>query len=293
MANIKEIVERMHSVESMQQITKTMKLVAASKFNRAQQNLLDIRPYEQQLVEILNRTLNSSDAVLELEVVKKFTLRTQKNNLLIIAISADKGFCGAFNNNVNKKVMATYKQNINIYKHVDILPLGRKIYTFCKRSEMNIIDDFVDVMHTIDIDQIESMTDWIVSAFISEQYDNVIVVYNKFVNAASQVITAQQYLPIILNTTNDNTSVNEDYIFEPSQGKILETLIPFTLRTQMLHYVFESNASEQGSRMTNMSKATDNADALIKVLRIQYNQSRQAIITNEIIEISAGAKCVR
>jgi F-type H+-transporting ATPase subunit gamma len=288
MPNIKDIVVRMNSVNSMRQITKTMQLIAASKFGKAQQNLLKIKNYEKYLNEIGNKILTDIND----EIIKKYRFRDAKDNLLLIVFSADKGFCGSFNSSVIKKTVEVFNKNTENYKNIDILPVGKKALAYFKKNNFKIINDFSDIFAKLQVEKIHEFAEWLRLGFLENRYDKVLIVFNSFKNAASQEVTVKQFLPMVIEEQEAKV-FPEEYIFEPSRLEILESFIPFVLKTELTHLLFESNASEQGARMTNMMKSTDNADALIKSLRILYNQSRQAMITNEIIEISAGANAIK
>lgn len=288
MPNIKDIVVRMNSVNSMRQITKTMQLIAASKFGKAQQNLLKIKNYEKYLNEIGNKILTDIND----EIIKKYRFRDAKDNLLLIVFSADKGFCGSFNSSVIKKTVEVFNNNTENYKNIDILPVGKKALAYFKKNNFKIINDFSDIFAKLQVEKIHEFAEWLRLGFLENRYDKVLIVFNSFKNAASQEVTVKQFLPMVIEEQEEKV-FPEEYIFEPSRLEVLESFIPFVLKTELTHLLFESNASEQGARMTNMMKSTDNADALIKSLRILYNQSRQAMITNEIIEISAGANAIK
>lgn len=288
MPNIKDIVVRMNSVNSMRQITKTMQLIAASKFGKAQQNLLKIKNYEKYLNEIGNKILTDIND----EIIKKYRFRDAKENLLLIVFSADKGFCGSFNSSVIKKTVEVFNKNTENYKNIDILPVGKKALAYFKKNNFKIINDFSDIFAKLQVEKIHEFAEWLRLGFLENRYDKVLIVFNSFKNAASQEVNVKQFLPMVIEEQEEKV-FPEEYIFEPSRSEILESFIPFVLKTELTHLLFESNASEQGARMTNMMKSTDNADALIKSLRILYNQSRQAMITNEIIEISAGANAIK
>ena len=288
MPNIKDIVVRMNSVNSMRQITKTMQLIAASKFGKAQQNLLKIKNYEKYLNEIGNKILTDIND----EIIKKYRFRDAKDNLLLIVFSADKGFCGSFNSSVIKKTVEVFNKNTENYKNIDILPVGKKALAYFKKNNFKIINDFSDIFAKLQVEKIHEFAEWLRLGFLENRYDKVLIVFNSFKNAASQEVTVKQFVPMVIEEQEEKV-FPEEYIFEPSRSEILESFIPFVLKTELTHLLFESNASEQGARMTNMMKSTDNADALIKSLRILYNQSRQAMITNEIIEISAGANAIK
>ncbi|MDR2402297.1 MAG: ATP synthase F1 subunit gamma [Cytophagales bacterium] len=288
MPNIKEIVERMNSVSSMRQITKTMQLIAASKFNRAQQNLIRIKNYEKYLNDIRDKVLTD----IENEAIKNYRCREKKDNLLLVVFSADKGFCGSFNSSVIKKTGELFNSSGGDFKKVEILPVGKKAFSFFKKNGFPIVGEFGDVIAKFKIENVYAFAEWLIGEFLEGKYDKILVVYNSFKNASSRELSVGQFLPMIVEV-QDEKPYPDEYLFEPSKSEILKSFIPFKLKTDLTHLIFESNASEQAARMINMTKATDNAEALIKSLRMLYNQSRQTMITNEIIEISAGADAIK
>ena len=291
MANSKELLERINSVSLMQQMTKTMKLISASKFVRSQNVLFSSRKFIEELINIGNVIVKSN---------KKNNDIIITNKSLIVAISSDKGFCGAFNNNICKKVKELITNN-----ETEILPIGKKIYSFVTKGNYNCNSECVDLLKKIDENIIKNVAISIYNKFSTGQYDNVIVIYNKFINASSQVVTVENILDKAdfisknndfednLESENNNSNEdNSDFIFESSKNDIDIFLKENMFIYNFLRVIYESNASEHASRMITMNKANDNAESLIKSLRILYNQTRQSAITNEIIEISAGAKCL-
>lgn len=308
MANIKELLERINSVSSMQQITKTMKLVSVSKFNKAQQRLFSLRPYQDLLSMILSKILKSEQGLQDNELLSRWSQtqnsQTDKDNHLIVVITADKGFCGSFNNSICKKTLQHIEQlkKENPNTNLRLLLIGKKAYNFFKKLKYEFITDYIDVMNHLDDQQeINKILNYLVNSYSEGVYNKIFVIYNKFINAATQVAQIDTYLPFDINdlqklhenNNNENKLQQDEFIiFEPSQDEIINDFIPFYLRIKFQKLLCESYASEQASRMTNMSKATDNADALLKSLRIAYNQMRQAAITSEIIEISVGSKAV-
>jgi len=291
MANSKELLERINSVSLMQQMTKTMKLISASKFVRSQNILFSSRKFIKELKNIGKVIVKSN---------KKNTDITITNKSLIVAISSDKGFCGAFNNNICKKVKELITNN-----ETEILPIGKKIYSFVTKGNYNCNSECVDLLKKIDENVIKNVAISIYNKFSTGQYDNVIVIYNKFINASSQVVTVENILDKadfisknndfeddLESENNDSNEDNSDFIFESSKNDIDIFLKENMFIYNFLRVIYESNASEHASRMITMNKANDNAESLIKSLRILYNQTRQSAITNEIIEISAGAKCL-
>jgi len=291
MANSKELLERINSVSLMQQMTKTMKLISASKFVRSQNILFSSRKFIEELINIGNVIVKNSNKNSDIAIT---------NKSLVVAISSDKGFCGAFNNNICKKVKELITNN-----ETEIMPIGKKIYSFVNKTNYNCNSENVDLLKKIDENVIKNIAISIYNKFSTGKYDNVIVIYNKFINASSQVVTVENILDkadficknsdFKDNLENENKSSeidNKDFIFESSKNDIDIFLKENMFIYNFLRVIYESNASEHASRMITMNKANDNAESLIKSLRILYNQTRQSAITNEIIEISAGAKCL-
>ena len=281
MPSIKEVKNRIGSVKSTQQLTKAMKMVAAAKLKKAQDKVVQLRPYSRKLNEILSNLSGSvnNDLFLEKEI----------NNVLIIIISSDKGLCGSFNSNLIKQ-FTSYCDNINT-KKVSVLPIGKKAYDFFKKSEYNLILDYWQSLNGFNYEISSEICDYIISSFLDSKYDKVAIIYNEFKNVAVQKSVADDFLPVIPESDEKKES-NKNYIFEPNKNKIVNNLIPQSLKTQFLKAVLESNASEQGSRMTAMSQATDNAGELLKELKLTYNRTRQAAITKEILEIVGGAEAL-
>ncbi len=281
MPSIKEVKNRIGSVKSTQQLTKAMKMVAAAKLKKAQDKVVQLRPYSRKLNEILSNLSGSvnNDLFLEKEI----------NNVLIIIISSDKGLCGSFNSNLIKQFIS-YCDNINT-KKVSVLPIGKKAYDFFKKSEYNLILDYWQSLNGFNYEKSSEICDYIISSFLDSKYDKVAIIYNEFKNVAVQKSVIEDFLPVIPES-DEKKEVNNNYIFEPNKNKIVNNLIPQSLKTQFLKAVLESNASEQGSRMTAMSQATDNAGELLKELKLTYNRTRQAAITKEILEIVGGAEAL-
>lgn len=289
MANLKEIRNRITSVGSTMQITSAMKMVSAAKLKRAQDAITDMRPYAEKLQEILGNL----SATLDLSENAYSDSRDVKN-VLIVAITSNRGLCGGFNNNIIKRV----NQLVNVeYKGMNpkVLCLGKKIKDAYKRSDAYYINDVIapveDIFADLSFENSSIIASDLMNRFVGKEFDKVVVVYNKFVNAASQEVMAEQFLPIVSNVQDDSKSVG-DYIFEPSKQEIVEELIPKSLKIQLFKGLLDSQASEHGARMTAMHKATDNAKELQRSLKLSYNKARQAAITNEILEIVGGAEAL-
>jgi len=281
MPSIKEVKNRIGSVKSTQQLTKAMKMVAAAKLKKAQDKVLQLRPYSKKLNEILSNLSGSVNNNLFVEKDVK--------NVLVVIISSDKGLCGSFNSNLIKQ-FTLFCNNLNT-KNISVLPIGKKAHDLFKKSEYNLILDYWQSLNGFDYEKSSEICDYIVSSFLNSKYDKVSLIYNEFKNVAVQNSVVDDFLPVIPEES-EISEVNNNYIFEPNKNKIVNNLIPQTLKTQFLKAVLESNASEQGSRMTAMSQATDNAGELLKELKLTYNRTRQAAITKEILEIVGGAEAL-
>ena len=282
MANLKEIRSRITSVGSTMQITNAMKMVSAAKLKKAQDAIIQMRPYANKLRELMDNVSASMDE----EVGGDFTEKREVRNVLIIAVTSNRGLAGAFNSNVIKEVVRLAKEDYK-GKNVSYLTIGKKANDIVKKehtvykNESHLWDDF-NFKNSSDI------ADQVMEAFKNKEFDEVRLVYNHFKNAANQDVLNEAFLPISIDT-NQEVETSVDYIFEPNKVEILMELIPKTLKTQLYKALLDSNASEHGARMTAMHKATDNAAELEKALKLQYNKARQAAITNEILEIVGGA----
>lgn len=287
MANLKEVKERINSVSSTQQITKAMKMVAAAKLRRAQEKIIQMRPYSQKLTAILNSislgTEGSTDIV--------YAQERPFEKILIVPITSDKGLCGVFNSNVLKA--ATYIiETRYLGKQVTVMPIGKKSLDYFKKREMPLVTDFSSLFLDVSFDNVKLAAEYAMSAFETGLYDKVVLVYNEFKNVATQFVQVEQFLPIEKKDTGDSNANQVDYIVEPSREYIIEELVPNSVKIQFYKAILDSNASEHGARMTAMDKATENANDLLKELKLVYNRTRQAAITNEILEIVAGAEAL-
>ena len=294
MPNLKEVRNRIVSVNSTQQITKAMKMVAAAKLRRAQDNIMRIRPYAEKLDGILSNLSASLDDANENPYAEVRDIK----RLLVVVITSDRGLAGAFNSNVIKAINTHINEKYaGLYAtgNVDFVCAGKKGFeSVTRRKDMApIYGNYVGIFADLKFDNAKGMAEWCMESFISGYYDKVVVVYNQFKNVATQIVVTEQFLPI-QNLLQESAQVisNVDYIFEPSQKEIVEELIPKSLKIQFYKYLLESNASEHGARMTAMDKATDNAKELLKELKLVYNRSRQAAITKEILEIVGGAEAL-
>ncbi|HRH56143.1 MAG TPA: ATP synthase F1 subunit gamma [Chitinophagales bacterium] len=288
-ANLKEVRLRMASVKSTTQITKAMKMVSAAKLRRATERIVQIRPYADQL----NKVLQNIASNLGGEMNTSFATQRTVNKVLIVVITSDKGLCGGFNANTVKsaKVLLNEKYpELAAKGKVDILTVGKKGYDAFKSSKLKVNNDFGNLFGSLSFETASKAAEYIMYTFEQKEYDVVEVVYGQFKNAGTQIPSTEQFLPIKTTTPAKGTSKGKaDYMFEPSQDKILKDLVPKILKTQFFRYLLDSNASEHGARMTAMDKATENANELLKSLNIMYNRARQAAITTELTEIVSGA----
>lgn len=286
MANLKEIRNRISSVSSTMQITSAMKMVSAAKLKKAQDAIVEMRPYAEKLTEILANLSGNMDAsegnYAEVREVKK---------VLLVAYTSNRGLCGAFNANIIKRTRKVI-ENTEAGVEIEVLSVGKKAYDFFKKTPYiasGVREEANHLYDDVTFDNIAGVAEEVMKAFSEGAYDQVLLVYNKFKNAASQDITVEQMLPIL---PPEEAVTDVDYIFEPSKGEILDELIPKALKTQFYKAILDSNASEHGARMTAMHQATDNAGTLLKELKLSYNKARQAAITTEILEITSGAEAL-
>jgi F-type H+-transporting ATPase subunit gamma len=289
MANLKEIRNRIQSVGSTMQITSAMKMVSAAKLKRAQDAITQMRPYAVKLREILGNL----SASLDLSENPYSHVREEKK-VLIVAITSNRGLCGGFNNNIIKRVQILASES---KANVTVLPIGKKAKDAFKSSGLLdttglLPDDLENIYANLNFVEVAKIADMLMTAFAEGKFDKVLVVYNQFVNAANQVVTEEQLLPITKTEAKADESVAGDYLFEPSKEEIVLDIIPKTIRIQLYKGVLDSFASEHGARMTAMHKATDNASAMQRSLKLVYNKARQAAITNEILEIVGGAEAL-
>ena len=291
MASLKEVRNRIVSVSSTQQITSAMKMVSAAKLKRAQDAIVQFRPYAQKLKEILanlTSSLDSSDHI--------YATQREIKNVLLVVITSNRGLCGGFNQNVIKRANYLAKNNYKNQK-VTVICIGKKGGDFFKKTDFNIIGSDMprklnDLFDHLNYNHVAPVAEKIMEAFVDEQFDLVEVIYNQFKNAAIQITTVERLLPVVpAKNERLNQTVN-DYIFEPSKEEIVQDLIPRSLKTQFYKALLDSSASEHGARMTSMHKATDNAKDLIRDLKLSYNKARQANITKEILEIVGGAEAL-
>ncbi|HOB25039.1 MAG TPA: ATP synthase F1 subunit gamma [Kaistella sp.] len=283
MANLKEIRGRITSISSTMQITSAMKMVSAAKLKKATDAIVMLRPYSEKLQEIIENVSSTTD----LEEVGTYTAEREVKKVLFIVVTSNKGLAGAFNSSVIKEL----NHAISNTKHeVEILSVGKKVYEAIRKNR-TVYDNQSAIFDSMSFEAVSNFMEHVMKDYREGKFDQVFVIYNKFINAATQEVKTEQVLPIKM--AEKTSSVNTDYIFEPNAKEILDVLIPKSIKTQVYKSVLDSIASEHGARMTAMHKATDNAQALKNDLVIFYNKARQAAITNEILEIVGGAEALK
>lgn len=290
MANLKEVRTRIASTQSTQQITKAMKMVSATKLRKAQQAISQMRPYSDKLGGIL---ANLSDAAKDEPSLQGYFEHREVKNVLLVVLSSDRGLCGGFNSNITKEIKtimgAKYAD-----KNVDIKFLGKKAYEYFKKSDYNMLTNDMGAFLELNVNTAFRIGESVIQDFFNGKYDEVRVLYNKFKNAATQIVTCEKILPIEMERYStkaykESSKYLADFTFEPNKAELLQNIIPRAVKTLLYRTMLDSNASEHGSRMVAMDKATENAGELIYDLKLQYNQARQAAITKEILEIVGGA----
>jgi F-type H+-transporting ATPase subunit gamma len=292
MPSLKEVKNRISSVVSTQQITKAMKMVAAAKLRRSQDRILQMRPYAQKLSSILK---NLSAAQMNADGDNWYSVVREEKKVLIVAVSSDRGLCGSFNSNVFKGVnrLIDEKYSEQFRKgNVTVLTIGKKSADYFGKRKCSLVGDYTLMFSNISFENVSRAAEYIMNAYKEGKYDKVEVVYNEFKNVATQILRTEQFLPI-LPPKQEKTSNQVDYIYQPNQEEIITGLIPKSLKVQLYKAVLDSNAAENGARMTAMDKATENAGELLKQLRLTYNRTRQAAITKEILEIVGGAEALK
>jgi len=288
MANLKEIRNRISSVGSTMQITSAMKMVSAAKLKKAQDAITAMRPY----ADALTALLQNLSATLDADSGSKFADEREVKKVLVVAITSNRGLAGAFNSNIVKDARQSLEETY-AGKQVDFFTLGKKGNDLLGKTE-TVIENNNQIFDELSFDNTAVIAQKIMDLFEQGAYDKIVLIYNKFKNAATQIVMHEQFLPIVPSKENvaADTTANADYIFEPSKAKIVNELIPKSLKTQLFKALRDSVASEHGARMTAMHKATDNATELRDQLKLQYNKARQASITNEILEIVGGAEAL-
>ena len=288
---LKEVRNRIKSVTSTQQITKAMKMVSAAKLRRAQDAIIQMRPYAQKLQEMLSNIVSgsSSEESMPLADVRPV------ERVLLIPITSDRGLCGGYNSYIIKMARDMAKTQYaaqNAKGNVTILPIGKKGYEYFQRNNYKIVDGYWDIFSDLSFDNVRRAAAYAQQAFLNKEVDRVEIIYSQFKNAATQLFVAEPYLPIP-KAENTKTGKSIDFEFEPSMGLLLQELMPKILNTQVFKAVLDANASEHGARMTAMDKASENATDILKSLKISYNRARQAAITTELTEIVSGAAALQ
>ncbi|NNK10276.1 MAG: ATP synthase F1 subunit gamma [Flavobacteriaceae bacterium] len=284
MANLKEIRNRIASVSSTMQITSAMKMVSAAKLKKAQDAITAMRPYANKLTELLQNLSGSLDA----DTGSVYSEERPVKKVLLVAITSNRGLCGAFNSNIVKESISLMSNTFN-EQEVHFMTVGKKGTDLLKKKN-KVIADHSKVYDDLTFDNVAQIAEELMAYYVDGSYDKIVLIYNKFKNAATQILMTEQFLPIVAEKSESKNSV--DYIFEPEKEKIVMELIPKSLKTQLFKAVRDSFASEHGARMTAMHKATDNASELRDQLKLTYNKARQAAITNEILEIVGGAEAL-
>lgn len=294
MANLKEIRGRIKTVKSTQQVTKAMKMVAAAKLRKAQDRMIQLRPYALKLREIIGNVVSVLDAQ---DIPSDLVRAREVNNLLVVLVTSNRGLAGPFNANIIKHTFAHLQQHYADEMEngrVQFICMGRKGYEFFQKRGFNVNGQNFDVFTDLTFERVNEVTEMVFEKYRSGEVDKVYLAFNEFQNVMSQVRRADVLLPLSVDSISEEeeeaqAKLRSDYIFEPGKEEILTDLIPKALRTQVFRAVLESNAAEHGARMVAMDSATENAEELLRTLKLSYNKARQASITKEILEIAAGA----
>jgi F-type H+-transporting ATPase subunit gamma len=288
---LKEVRNRIKSVQSTQQITKAMKMVSAAKLRRAQDAITQMRPYAQKLQEMLSNIVSSSDGEVSMNLAAERTVE----KVLIIVVTSDRGLCGGYNSNLIKLTKQIIKDKYAAQQakgNVQLLPIGKKGYEHFTKNGFKVVNQFWDLFTKLSFEQVQTAAQYAMTAFANKEIDAVEIIYSEFKNAASQVYIAEPFLPV-QKVAEEGNKKKLDFIFEPNQQILVAELMPKILNTQLYKAVLDANASEHGARMTAMDKASDNANELLKSLKISYNRARQAAITTELTEIVSGAAALQ
>ncbi len=284
---LKEVRNRIKSVTSTQQITKAMKMVSAAKLRRAQDAITQMRPYAHKLQEMLGNIVSNSDGDVNMALAAERTV----NKVMIIIVTSDRGLCGGYNSNLIKLVKQTINEKYaaqHAKGDVQILPIGKKGYEFFTKNGFKVVDTYWNIFTGLSFEKVQMAANYAMEAFANKEVDAVELVFSEFKNAATQMFIAEPFLPV-QKVTGNGGGKKADFIFEPNQEVLIAELMPKILNTQLFKAVLDGNASEHGARMTAMDKASDNANELLKSLKISYNRARQAAITTELTEIVSGA----
>ena len=295
MPNLKEVRTRIDSIHSTQQITSAMKMVAASKLRKAQNSILTLRPYAYKLTEILQNLSTCLDNTDE----NAYSSERDPNNVLLVVISSNKGLCGAFNTNIIKKtnslINAKYQSQLKSGK-LSLFCFGKKASEYFTKRNYPVVESNIEIFDDLNFENTSVFAEKLMKDFATKKYDKIEIIYNQFKNAAVQRLIVEQFLPIVPpskdKSQTEETEISADFIFEPNKTDIVRDIIPKSLKIQLYKTLLDSFASEHGARMTAMHQATDNAQEILKDLRLKYNKARQSAITNELIEIVSGAEAL-
>ena len=288
---LKEVRNRIKSVQSTQQITKAMKMVSAAKLRRAQDAITQMRPYAKKLQEMLSNIVSNSDG----DVSMALAAQRPVEKVMIIVVTSDRGLCGGYNSNLIKLAKQIIKDKYSAQYakgNVTILPIGKKGYENFTKTGYNVISNYWDILGGLTFEKVQAAAKHAMDAFANKEVDAVELVYSEFKNAATQRFVAEQFLPVQKLEKTEGQK-NADFIFEPGKDVLIAELMPKILNTQLFKATLDGNASEHGARMTAMDKASDNANELLKSLKISYNRARQAAITTELTEIVSGAAALQ
>ena len=288
---LKEVRNRIKSVQSTQQITKAMKMVSAAKLRRAQDAITQMRPYAQKLQEMLSNIVSSSDGNVSMELATERAVE----KVMIIVVTSDRGLCGGYNSNLIKLAKLTIREKYPTQSakgNVQVLPIGKKGFEHFTKNGFKVVDAYWDIFTGLSFDKVHAAAKYAMNSFAAKEVDAIEVIYSEFKNAATQHFIAEQFLPVQKVAETDNKK-KSDFIFEPNQEVLITELMPKILNTQLYKAVLDANASEHGARMTAMDKASENANELLKSLKISYNRARQAAITTELTEIVSGAAALQ
>ncbi|AWO00938.1 ATP synthase F1 subunit gamma [Chitinophaga alhagiae] len=286
---LKEVRNRIKSIQSTQQITKAMKMVSAAKLRRAQDAIVQMRPYAEKLQEMLQNIVSNSEGDIDMALAANRSVE----KVLIVAITSDRGLCGAYNTNVIKLAKQTIREKYSAQfakGHVEVLPIGKKAYEHFSKNGYKVNDHFWGLFGHLTFENVKEAAAVALNGFVKGEYDAVDIVYSEFKNAATQRFKVEQFLPIAKVEQQEGAKQTKaDFIFEPEKEILITELMPKILNTQFFKAVLDAHASEHGARMTAMDKATENAGELLRSLKIEYNRARQAAITTELTEIVSGA----
>lgn len=285
MATLRDIRRRIKGVQNTEQITKAMKMVAAAKLRRAQENVISARPYARKISGLVNHLLTD-----ELSGTNELLLNRQTKKVLVVVLTSDRGLCGAFNTNILKEAVRLIEEDLIPQQlEYSLFCIGKKGFDFFRKRDYSITGNALGVFGHLKFTDALSISSEMISGYLKGDFDKIVVVYNEFKSVVRQEIVREQYLPISFNYGEKTKRSTIDYIFEPGQKEIIDSLLPKHLQSQMWRILLESNASEFGARMTAMDNASTNAKDLIRSLKITYNKARQAAITKEILEVVSGA----